>query len=185
MMRIALAVGFLLAVMSGKKKEAKPAAGVILLGDSNAVGLAPALRGAAQKRGLDVHVDATGGSGIDYHRSGSFAWDGPRVARARAGRQDWPLVLSLGGNDAWMDQTDPEVQGKVQEIVDAAGKELWWLSLPLPGIGQWPAVAELWQSKSPNVIALGEHPTWFQSDRIHLTAAGYRELADLVLRAIF
>jgi lysophospholipase L1-like esterase len=175
------AVGILLLLASGRK-ERKPLAGIILLGDSNAVGLGPRLRALASERGINVHVDATGGSGVAAHRPpGKFAWDAARVARAREGREDWPIVLSLGGNDTWMDEDAPDVQAAVAAVCSAAGERLWWLDLPLPGLSRWGEPAELWRACAAHTIDATTAELPFLSDRIHLTSEGYRLLAELVL----
>jgi lysophospholipase L1-like esterase len=92
--------------------------------------------------------------------------------------------MSIGGNDAWLDESRPEVRAMVSEVCAAGGERFYWLDLSLPGIRRWHEPAALWRACAASTIAV-EDDLPFQVDQVHLTSSGYRQLAALIVGQLF
>lgn len=188
---LALAALGVLALASTGKSKARPeaptkecptqATRVLLIGDSLAVGLGPVMVELAEKCGTPFSQRSFIGAHVtQWHAS-------PRLTDALSSATPTVVLISLGGND--FQRSDPEkVRGAIDTLVDrimAQGARPLWISPPSMPFSDRIGVREMWRS------ALRRHPgaAWFATeelqigrapDQIHPTAAGYRELAQLI-----
>lgn len=149
----------------------------MLIGDSNAVGLAPPMEQLALACQASFAQRSIGGSGAPL-------W-APQIAALLDHMRPSILLVNLGAND--FRRSDPEkVRSSIATIVAAArsrGVRLVWISPPAMPFGDELGALAMWREHDLDEFRAADHSDIERApDAIHYTTAGYAELARRIWR---